>query len=124
MNARLAMQVLQAGRIAIGAALVAVPARPGGDWVGEDGRTPGGQVAMRALGAREILVGAGAFHAARGGDAKTAATWALAIAACDLVDAAATGVAAGSLPHRGVPVGALALGSAAAGALIAARLCD
>ena len=124
MDARLAMQVLQAGRVAIGAALVAAPARPGGDWVGEDGRTPGGQVAMRALGAREILVGAGAFHAARSGDVRTAATWSLAIAACDLVDAVATGAAASSLPRHGAPVGALALGSAAAGVLIAAALRD
>ncbi len=118
------MQLLQAGRVVIGAVLVAVPARPGGDWVGEDGRTPGGQVAMRALGAREVLVGTGAFHAARSGSAQTAATWSLALAACDLVDAAATAAACGSLPHRGVPVGALALGSAAAGVLIAAKLGD
>jgi hypothetical protein len=122
MAPRLEMQFLQAGRALIGAALVVAPQSPGGDWVGDDARTPGGRVAMRALGAREVLVGIGALRAARSGSASEAVAWSLGLAACDVVDGVATLAEARELPRMGAAVGAFALSSAVAGAWIALRL--
>ncbi len=122
MDARLAMQFVQGGRVLIGSALVAAPAATGAPWIGEPAHTAGGQVAVRALGIRDAVLGLGALHAARRGDAGTAATWALALAACDIVDGVATGAASAELPSRGVPVMGLAFGAAAAGIAIAAKL--
>ncbi len=122
MSPRLAMQVLHGGRVALGTALVAVPEAAGGPWVGEPAATPGGQVALRALGVRDAVLGLGALNAARRGSAGEAAAWSLALAACDVVDGVATAKAADDLPNRGVPVMGIAFGAAAAGLLLAAKL--
>jgi hypothetical protein len=124
MTPRLEMQLLQAGRALIGAALVVAPQAPGGNWVGDDARTPGGRVAMRALGAREVLVGIGALRAARSGSTSEAVAWSLGLAACDVVDGVATLAEARELPRSALAVTAIALTSALAGARIAARLGD
>jgi hypothetical protein len=121
-SARLAMQLLQGGRVLLGKAIVVAPEAVGGPWIGAPASTPGGQVALRALGARDAVLGAGAFHAAWRGDTRAAVAWSLGLAACDLVDGVATAVASDELPNRGVPVMGIAFGSAAAGLLIAAKL--
>lgn len=122
MSPRLAMQLLQGGRVVIGKALVVAPEAVGGPWIGAPAATPGGKVALRALGVRDATLGAGAFYAAWRGDARSAALWSLALAACDVVDGVATAAASDELPSRGVPVMGIAFGSAAAGLLIAAKL--
>lgn len=122
MDARLAMQLLEAGRVGLGAGLVAAPVALGRPWVGPPAERPGGQVALRALGVRDTVLGTGAVLAARRGPAEAAAGWALALAACDLVDGVATFLARDELPSRGVPVMGLAFGAAAAGVAVAAAL--
>lgn len=114
-------RILAIGRVAIGAALVAVPARAASGWVGEAARRPGTQVALASVGARDVALGAGAAWAVGGGDG--AKPWLLASAASDLVDLLAT------LRHRDalstsavIGVGALAGGSAAVGLWLANEL--
>ena len=124
MSARLAMQVLEAGRVVIGGALVAAPVAAAEPWIGDAAHTPGGQVAVRALGIRDAVLGVGALAAATRGDAATAARWAAALAVCDVVDGLATIGARSELPSRGVPVTAIALGAAATGFAVAAALRD
>ncbi len=122
MSARAAMQLLQGGRVVIGAALLVAPAAAGELWVGSPARSAGGQVALRALGARDFVLGLGAMRAARSGDVSSAAAWCAALAACDAVDGVATGAVRAELPSGGLPVMALAFGAAAAGVALAARL--
>ena len=120
MRARTAMQLLHGGRAAIGAVLIAAPVQTGEPWVGDAARTPGGQVALRALGARDLVLGLAAMRAAGRARPGAAAAMSLAIAACDTVDGLATGAVRGELPSEGVPVMALAFGAAAVGLALAA----
>jgi hypothetical protein len=109
-------------RLGIGAALLAAPAVLGRPWIGASADEPGGQVALRALGVRDALLGGMAIHVAGAQDPMVAARWSAAIAACDLVDGAATLAARRHLPERAGGVVALALGAAALGLGVAARL--
>ena len=122
MRPRPAMQALGAGRLLIGLGLIAAPGALGRPWLGAPADEPGGQVALRALGARDALLGFMAMHVAGAEDPAVAARWSVAIAACDTVDGVATIAAGRALPPRAQGVTALALGSAAAGLAIAARL--
>lgn len=122
MDSRLAMKTLGAGRLAIGLGLLAAPVALGRPWIGEAADQPGGQVALRALGVRDALLGLMAVHVAGAADPLVAARWSAAIAACDVVDGVSTVGAAGSLPPRAQGVTAIALGAAAAGFAVAAQL--
>jgi hypothetical protein len=76
-------------RMAYGFALALAPASTGSKWIGRDGSRPATGVALRALGAREIALHAGAAAAALRdepvrpwfvasiGGAATARTWRL-----------------------------------------------
>jgi hypothetical protein len=114
MDPRTVARVLALGRVAIGAALFVAPARVASGWVGEDSRRPGAQVALTAVGARDLVLGAGAAWALGGG--APSRPWLLVGAIADTADLAAT------LRHRQalatsavIGVGALAGGSAALG---------
>jgi type IV secretory pathway TrbD component len=63
-GARQAAAAVAALRIAYGAALVAAPARTTKSWLGSDVERAGTKVALRALGAREIVLHGGALAAA------------------------------------------------------------
>jgi hypothetical protein len=96
-------------RIAYGAALIAVPERLTRRWLGSAAATAPTQVALRGLGAREILLHTGALITAlRGGAIRP---WLGASIAGDLTDIAAT--AAG---RRGLPDGATTATAVVAGA--------
>src|SRR5262245_59471448 len=122
MGTRAAIGLLQGGRAAIGAALLAAPVAAGEPWVGEVAESPGGQVALRALGARDLVLGLGAVRAARRRDGASVAAWCTALELCDVVDGVATGSVRDELPGGGVPVMALAFGAAAAGLVLAAKV--
>ena len=122
MDNRLAFQIMQAGRVGIGVGLLAAPARAGGPWIGEPAQSSGGQVALRALGVRDTLMGIAALRAARRGDSSSIAAWARAQAACGIVDGVATGAVGRDLPDRGIPLMVLAFGAVVAGLALAARL--
>ena len=122
MSPRVAMKLIGAGRLALGLGIVAAPAALCRPWVGDVADQGGGQVALRALGARDALLGFMALHVASAQDPMVAARWSSAIALCDVVDGGATVVARGSLPASSAGVTVLALGSAAAGFAISAGL--
>ena len=107
-------------RIAYGAALVAAPARLTRRWLGPAVEHDPTKVALRALGAREILLHVGGLAAtARGGAVRP---WLAASVAGDLADIVSTAAGRRGLPDGAAPAtlavaGASALVSVAVGAL-------
>jgi len=116
--------LVAAGRVGIGAAMLVAPARFGRPWLGAPAETGGGAVAVRALGARDLALGAlsTASLSGRLGSPATAATLVAAGGACDLVDGVALLAARKELPAVGVATGAFALGSALLGFALARQL--
>src|SRR4051794_15367632 len=99
-------------RMAYGLALLATPPRTTRRWLGRDGQRPGGgQVAIRALGAREVAIHAGAAAAALS-DAPVRPWLAVSIAG-DCADIASTFAARSALPG-GSPLATLAVAGASA----------
>jgi hypothetical protein len=110
------------GRIAVGAALVLAPglARL---WIGPDARRPAVKLLARALGVRDLALGAAGLVALRDGDAAWTRRAFAAQAAADAVDVAAIVGAGSALPlSKRISGGLLAAGSAAVAAAYAARL--
>jgi hypothetical protein len=119
---RKAAVAVAALRIAYGAALAVAPARTTRSWLGEDAARPAGIVALRALGAREMALHAGAVAAAVAG--APVRPWLLASMAGDCADVASTFAAGSSgLPDRAaVKTLVVAGGSAAMSAAVVAAL--
>jgi hypothetical protein len=114
-----------AGRLALGVAAVAQPALPARPWVGKEAGGVAAQVFGRALGARDISLGAGALAALRRGpaDPGPACAWVAAGALADALDVAATVASWRNLPPTGRwLVAATAGGAALTGAAAAAAL--
>jgi hypothetical protein len=100
------------GRAVLGVAFIVQPKLVDGAWVGKTARLPGSQVLTRAVGARDLTVGAGGLQAVARGDG-SARPWLLAAACCDVVDFGATWAAGRGIPaeaRRGVLVVAGAFG--------------
>lgn len=111
----LSNQVLQTGRVALGAALWIAPQAAGKVWLSDSANT---KVALRALGIRDIALGVATLRAENNDPANYRALLALGVAA-DLTDCLAT------LSNRSAPskiskmlIAALAGGAAAGGALL------
>jgi hypothetical protein len=108
-------------RIAYGAALLAAPARLTRRWLGPAVEGDPAQVALRGLGAREVLLHAGGLAATlRGGAVRP---WLAASVAGDVSDIAATAAGRRGLPDGAAPAtlavaGASALLSVAVGAAL------
>jgi len=116
-NARDVARAYGGGRVALGAALLVAPRALGRMWLGRAGAGPAGSVAMRALGVRDLVLGAIALHTL--GHPDVAPRWQRTCAAVDAVDLAATAAARPALP----PVGsALVMAVAGTGAIIGAWL--
>ena len=98
--------------------MLLAPGRAGSGWIGEPARTPGGKVALRALGARDLVVGYGVVHALDTGD-ESLREWVTLAGICDLTDAAATAVAFRRLPKKGRWLAVVLAGGAAAAAFVA-----
>jgi hypothetical protein len=108
-------------RIAYGMALAAAPARTTRSWLGADAARPGASVALRALGAREIVLHAGAVAAALSGAAVR--PWLLASVGGDCSDVLATFGGRSGLPDGAAPKTlAVAGGSAALSAAVLVAL--
>jgi hypothetical protein len=121
MSPRDAARAYSAGRVAVGAAMLLAPRLVGRVWLGRAGTTPGGAVALRALAAREVVLGGIALHTVDHPD--VAPRWQRTCAAVDAVDLAATAAARRSLPPVGAAfVMALAAGGAATGAWLGEAL--
>lgn len=99
------------GRALIGTALVAAPGLAARTWLGDESDGTAGKVLGRALGVRDLALGAGLLWALEQKEPTHA--WLVAAAAADAVDAGATLLAWTSLPRTGrVLVLAVAAGSA------------
>jgi hypothetical protein len=116
---RLLARGLAAGRIAVGVAMLATPDGATRRWLGTRSEgDPGREVAVRGLGARDVVLGVGTLVALRsGGEVRQAARWIEAGVVADLADAAATAVAEDLDASPGFPL-AVALGAAALGGII------
>jgi hypothetical protein len=98
------------GRVALGAGLTVAPELAGGTWLGRAARRPATQVAIRALGARDLAIGLGTAYAA--GQGYGARPWLWAGILADATDLAATLRARDDLsPLAVVGVGLMAGGS-------------
>ena len=108
------------GRIAAGVALLAAPRPVAKAWVGDDGDGPAAAVLTRAVGIRDLIMGAITLHTVT--HPQVGPRWVATCAVADVVDCAATLVAREELPSKGLPVALLAGGSAVAGFAAAAGL--
>jgi hypothetical protein len=110
-------------RIAYGLALIVAPARLTKSWLGSVSENGGTQVAVRALGAREVLLHTGAVLAAV--NDKPVRPWLLASMAGDLTDVAATAAARADVPDDApAKTAAVAGGSALLSGALAAIVDD
>jgi hypothetical protein len=106
---------LAANRVLFGLGFVLAPAKAARSWIGPVAGRPGGEVMVRAAGARDLALGVGALSALRSG--ADARPWFAAHLASDATDFAATWAARGTLgPARS----AYALFMAGASSAIAA----
>ena len=114
------IQALSAARVAMGAALALAPGLAGRAWLGAAAAEPATKVALRSMGARDAIIGAGALLARRRG--RPVRGWLEAGAASDLADLIGTLLAGDRLALPGrvlVPLFAAA-GAATSGWLASA----
>lgn len=112
---------IAATRVALGAAALLAPGLAGRAWIGAGAAGRDRAVALRALGGRDVALGAGALLA--GAERAELRRWVILGAVSDLVDTAATTIGFGSLPRRRRwLVLAACAGAATAGAVAAAGL--
>jgi hypothetical protein len=96
------LRLLSVGRILVGASLTLAPKRFGRGWFGDAVDSPATRTAIRALGIRDLALGAITFRALERGDDLQEL---LALgAACDTVDALATARSLPALPKAGALV--------------------
>jgi hypothetical protein len=112
MNRKTAAIVLFASRIAYGVALMLAPASITKRWLGEDRNTDAAKVALRALGAREVVLHVGGLIAAQRG--APIRPWIGASIAGDVVDIVSTAAGRGGLPDHAAPATLLVAGGSAA----------
>jgi hypothetical protein len=103
--------LIAAGRVAFGAALMLAPRRVAHGWIGDDVDRAPVELLVRSVGARDLVVGAGAIVAAASG--QPVRPWLRAGAIADAADALLTAAYFSKLPRQGA-MGTLALTAAAA----------
>lgn len=122
-RSRQAAAVIAALRAAYGAALLVTPAHTTKRWLGGDAQRPGGgQVAVRALGAREVGIHVGALVAALSGN--PVRPWFAASMAGDCSDIASTFAARRGLPEKSPLATAVVAGASAAGSVAVSAAVD
>ncbi len=113
---RILAAVISLSRFVIGIVFIANPRIMDQAWIGKQARLPGPQLLSRAVGARDLTLGAGGVQAVIRDDG-SAQQWLAAAAVCDAVDFGATYTAGRGIP-RTARTSVLAV--AAAGALLSA----
>lgn len=116
MNGRVAAHLLAIGRVAAGASLLAKPDFAMTAWIGRRGKSSGAAVAGRALGARDLVIGAGLAAALAGGGSTR--SWLVAGLLADATDLAVTVIERDSLPSSALPL----IGGAASSGLVLGAL--
>ena len=87
-------------RVVFGLGLVLAPGRAGASWIGrEAAASPQTQVFARALGARDVVFGAGALRALRRDERDVARLWVAGAAVADGTDVLAALAARRHLPN-------------------------
>jgi hypothetical protein len=110
MDARTLARQQALGRVVVGAGFTLAPGLAGNGWFGGDAHRPATQVAIRALGARDLAIGLGTAYTT--GQGYGARPWLLAGILADATDLAATLKARDELtPFAVALVGAVAGGS-------------
>jgi hypothetical protein len=109
-----------ASRVALGAGLLVAPRLLGRPWIGRPATLPPAQVALRALGARDLIMGLITLHTLD--HPEVGPRWQRTCAATDAVDALATLGARRSLPRGATLVAALAAAGSATGLAVAGGL--
>lgn len=99
-----------AARVGFGVVAGAYPEKIGRTWIGESAASPQSGVILRALGVRDLALGAGTVEAALRDDATV---WLAVSTLADLGDVAATLLARKDLPRAGVITTTFLAGSAA-----------
>lgn len=123
MTQRTLLTALAAGRLAIGAALVAKPSsQVGAGWVGDDAQRGAAALLLRSVGARDVALGLGTLGAQRTGSPLK--PWLLGATLADAVDLLATFAAGSAVPAKGKAAIALLAGGAIAQQLALARAVD
>ena len=95
---RILAAVISLGRFLIGAVFIANPKIMDQAWIGKQAKLPGPQLLSRAVGARDLTLGAGGLQAAVRNDG-SAQQWLAAAAVCDAVDFGATYAAGRGIPR-------------------------
>jgi hypothetical protein len=95
---RILAAVISLGRFLIGAIFIADPKIMDQAWIGKQAKLPGPQLLSRAVGARDLTLGAGGLQAAVRNDG-SAQQWLAAAAVCDAVDFGATYAAGRGIPR-------------------------
>jgi hypothetical protein len=103
-------RLLATGRVGLGILLFVRP-RAARSWIGDVVDEPGGRVAVRALAARDLVIGAGVLRAIDRGESLR--PWLAFSATADLADSVATLGAIRRLPKGAIGSLVLAAGSAA-----------
>jgi hypothetical protein len=93
----------------------------GGTWVGSDANRPGSEVILRALGFRDIALGAGTINGAFRGDPRG---WLAVSMLSDLGDVAATLIGREKIDSRGVAITSAVAGAGALAAGILLLMSD
>lgn len=121
MNSRTLLTTLAAGRLAIGALLVAKPrSQAGAGWVGQaEADRPTTGMLFRAVGARDIALALGTLGALRQGTPLR--PWLLGATLADSADLVSTFVAGKAVPAKGKVAIALLAGGAIVEQLAIAR---
>jgi hypothetical protein len=121
MHARTTATLFAAGRIAFGAGMLFAPRKVAHGWIGDDADRASAEFLTRAVGIRDIIIGAGAMFALASG--KPAQAWMRAGVAADVADSALTAAYLGKLPRQGALVTmAITISAAYAGNRLAGRV--
>lgn len=106
-------RAIAAGRVLIGAGLLAAPGTVAARWLGADAQRGATQSALRGLGARDLALGAGVLASLGDGRARP---WVAAGVLADGADLAAAALAGDAIPSGGRAITvALAGGATVAG---------
>ena len=110
-----------AGRVAFGLAFLLAPKKAAHGWIGDDVDRKPVELLVRAVGARDVVLGAGGVLAVASG--QPVRPWLRAGVAADAADALTTGLYLRHLPLRGaLATVALSAVAAYAGVRVAARV--
>jgi hypothetical protein len=115
-NPREIARLMSIGRVAVGAGLLLAPRLAAPAWAGNRGITAPARLFARAMGARDIALGAGALAALSRGE--PVGGWLRVTVLADATDALATWLERGELPPISRGVYLIGGGAAVAGAAI------